>query len=51
MVSAINKWDDVTKAIELATNLRGVAQGIVTDIEHMKRFNYNYLVSALTSRF
>ncbi|VDI61377.1 Hypothetical predicted protein [Mytilus galloprovincialis] len=39
------------KAYELATSLRGVAQGIVTDIEPAKRLNYDYLVSALTSRF
>lgn len=51
MVSAVNKWDDVTKAIELATNLNGVAQGVITDIEPAKRFDYNYLVSALTARF
>jgi hypothetical protein len=39
------------KAYELATSLRGIAQGIVTDIEPVKRFDYDYLVSALTSRF
>ncbi|CAG2208389.1 unnamed protein product [Mytilus edulis] len=46
-----NKWDNGMKAYELATSLRGVAQGIVTDIEPAKRLNYDYLVSALTSRF
>ncbi|CAC5385728.1 unnamed protein product [Mytilus coruscus] len=51
MVAAVNNWDDHTKAYELATNLRGVAQGIVTEIEPLKRFDYTYLVSALTSRF
>ncbi|CAG2235911.1 unnamed protein product [Mytilus edulis] len=39
------------KAYELATSLRGVAQGIVTDIEPAKRLNYDYFASALTSRF
>ncbi|CAC5404176.1 unnamed protein product [Mytilus coruscus] len=51
MVAAVNNWDDHTKAYEVATNLRGVAQGIVTEIEPLKRFDYTYLVSALTSRF
>ncbi|CAG2221919.1 unnamed protein product [Mytilus edulis] len=37
MVAAVNNWDDHTKAYELATNLRGVAQGIVTEIEPLKR--------------
>ena len=51
MISTVNKWDGNTKAYELATSLRGVAQGIVTDIEPSRRLDYNYLVSALTSRF
>lgn len=51
LISTVNKWDNGMKAYELATSLRGVAQGIVTDIEPAKRLNYDYLVSALTSRF
>ncbi|VDI68903.1 Hypothetical predicted protein [Mytilus galloprovincialis] len=51
MVVAVNKWDDNAKAFELATSLRGVAQGVVTEIEPLRRFDYNYLVSSLTSRF
>ncbi|CAC5426694.1 unnamed protein product [Mytilus coruscus] len=51
MVAAVNNWDDHTKAYELTTNLRGIAQGIVTEIEPFKRFDYTYLVSALTSPF
>ena len=51
MASAVNNWDEYTKAYELATSLRGVAQGVVTEIEPLRRFDYNYLVSALTSRF
>ncbi|CAC5357961.1 unnamed protein product [Mytilus coruscus] len=50
-ISTVNKWDNGMKADELATSLRGVAQGIVTDIEPAKRLHYDYLVSALTSRF
>ncbi|CAG2199375.1 unnamed protein product [Mytilus edulis] len=44
MVAAVNKWDDNAKAFELATSLRGVAQGVVTEIEPLRRFDYNYLV-------
>lgn len=33
MVAAVNKWDDNAKAFELDTSLRGVAQGVVTEIE------------------
>ena len=51
MIAYANKWDDGQKAYELATSLRGVAQGIVTDIEPEKRLNYDRLVIALTSRF
>lgn len=51
MVSTVNRWDEYTKAYELATSLRGVAQGVVTEIEPAKRFDYDYLVLALTSRF
>ena len=35
----------------MATSLKGVAQGVVTDLEPDKRLNYQYLVGALTSRF
>lgn len=51
LVSAINKWDDKEKALELATNLRGIAQSVLTDLNPEMRVNYNCLVSALRSRF
>ena len=51
MISVVNKWDNATKAYELATSMRGTAQGIVTDIEPEKRLDYNRLLTALTSRF
>lgn len=51
MVSMMNNWDNLTKAYELATSLRGVAQGVVTEIEPARRFDFDNLVSALTSRF
>ena len=51
MISSVNQWNNAMKAYELATSLRGMAQGIVTDIEPEKRLDYNRLVTALTSRF
>lgn len=51
MISVVNNWDNAMKAYELATSLRGVAQGVVTDIEPAKRLDYDSLVKALTSRF
>ena len=51
MISAVNKWSEAMKAYELATSLRGVAQGIVTEIDPVRRLDYNYLVMALTARF
>ena len=51
MVASLNGWDEDTKALELATSLRESAQGILTDLEPEKRFDYHSLVSALSSRF
>ena len=51
MISTKNKWDKATKAYELATSLKGVARGVVTDLEPEMRLNYRHLVSELTSRF
>ena len=39
------------KAIELATSLRGVAQGVLSDMRPETRCSYRHLVSALASRF
>ena len=51
MVASLNGWDEDTKALELATSLRESAQGILTDLEPEKRFDYHSLVSALSARF
>ena len=51
MVSEINGWDDNTKALELATSLRGSAQAILSDLRPDLRRSYTHLVAALTSRF
>ena len=51
MISQLNNWDDVTKAMELATSLRGVAQGVLSDMRPETRCSYRHLVSALANRF
>ena len=51
MVASLNGWDEGTKALELATSLRGTAQSILTDLEPEKRIDYTSLVSALSARF
>ena len=51
MIAALNGWDEVTKALELATSLRGNAQSILTDLDPDRRSEYASLVSALSARF
>ena len=38
-------------ALELATNLRGTAQAVLSDMEPGQRYDYNILVKALMARF
>ena len=40
MVAQMNGWDERVRNFELATSLKGVAQGVVTDLEPDKRLNY-----------
>jgi hypothetical protein len=51
MVCEINGWDDITKALELATSLRVPAQAVLSDLRPDLRRSYAHLVAALTSRF
>ena len=51
IVAEMNRWDDYTKAVELATNLWGAAQGVLSDLESVERKSYSTLVQALTIRF
>ncbi|VDI02778.1 Hypothetical predicted protein [Mytilus galloprovincialis] len=51
MIAEINGWDENTKALELATCLRGSAQAILSDLRPDLRRSYAHLVAALTSRF
>ena len=47
MISKLNRWDNITYTIELATNLSGQALAILTDIEPQQRQDYAALISAL----
>jgi hypothetical protein len=51
MVAELNRWGEKTKALELATNLRGAAQGILSDLRPEHRMSYRHLISALQARF
>ena len=51
MISCLNGWDEVTKAMELATNLSGIARSILTDVDPVHRQDYGRLVKALLTRF
>ena len=51
LAAALNGWDEETKALELATSLRGTAQSILADLYPHKRTDYQSLVSALSARF
>ncbi|MCG7879154.1 MAG: hypothetical protein N0C90_22890, partial [Candidatus Thiodiazotropha endolucinida] len=51
MTGDLNGWDENTKAMELATSLRGEAQTILSDLRPEQRRDFTQLVSALTARF
>ena len=51
LVAILNRWNEETKALELATNLRGSARSILADLDPDKRYHYESLVSALSARF
>lgn len=51
MVAEINGWDDGSKALELAAALRGVAQGVLSDLSPAERTDVGTLKAALTARF
>ncbi len=51
LLSKINKWDDNTKALELATSLEGQALQVLTELQPQQRESYSAIVAALTARF
>ena len=51
MTGDLNHWDERTKAMELATGLRGAAQTVLSDLRPEQRTDFDQLISALTARF
>ncbi len=51
LLSKINNWNDHTKALELATSLKGQALQVLTELQPQQRESYVALVAALTARF
>ena len=51
LISDLNGWSEATRALELATSLRGPAQSILSDLDISQRYNFAALVGALMSRF
>ncbi len=51
LVAELNHWSAHEMGLELATNLRGAAQAVLSDLEAGQRYCYNTLVRALMARF
>ena len=51
VVAEFNKWDDRTKAFELALSLRDDTQVTLSYLKPQERKNFKSIVTALTSRF
>ena len=51
MIAEINKWDTLTKALELAICLRGAAAGVLTELGPELRRDNNAMVAALERQF
>ena len=51
LVADLNRWPEDIKALELAASLRGVAQGVLSDLPADQRKHYTSLVNRLTARF
>ncbi len=51
LVAELNGWTADEMGLELATNLRGTAQAVLSDLEASQRYCYSTLVRALTARF
>ena len=51
MTGDLKYWDKRTKAVKLATSLRGAAQTVLNDFRPEQRTDFDQLISALTARF
>ena len=51
LIADYYRWSNYDRALQLATHLRGTAQGVLSDLSQEQRTNFNSLVSALAARF
>jgi hypothetical protein len=51
LVAELNAWNDYTKALYLATSLRGVARSILTDMDPTMHHDFSALIACLNQRF
>lgn len=51
LIGEFNTWDDYTKAVYLAANLRGAALTVLGDLDASKRQHFPSLVASLNQRF
>ena len=51
MTDDLNNWNKRTKAMELATSLRGATQNVLSDLRLEQRNDFDQLISALTARY
>ena len=51
LIADYYQWSNYEKALQLATHLRGTAQGVLGDLTRTQRTNFDSLTSALAARF
>ncbi|MES9970274.1 MAG: hypothetical protein ABW092_09585 [Candidatus Thiodiazotropha sp.] len=51
LIADYYQWRDYDKALQLATHLRGTAQGVLGDLNQAQRTDFTALTSALAARF
>lgn len=51
LIADYYRWTDYDKALQLATHLRGTAQGVLGDLNQEQRTHFTALTSALAARF
>ena len=51
LIADYYRWTEYDKALQLATHLRGTAQGVLADLNQAQRTNFASLTSALAARF
>jgi len=51
LIARANRWDDATKTVVLASNLRGKARSVLESVEDLENFGYEELKSKLELRF